>query len=625
MKKFFLTVLLIAGFAVSFAAGPGGGRQISDSCQVVAPNGDVFTYIFSQKRAVPAKSPIAKEPHVVGKTTVNKLVYSVFDFESGNGYVATLMGWADSNDYYEHITVPATVKYDGQDVPVTAINNLAFYNGWGITGLTIGSNVNAIFNSAFYGCRLPELYIPISVMMIRNFAFYRNPIEKVTFQYPSRKFPDLEMYNAAFSGMKIGALEIPARLKPNTYYQVDQGNPISFNPYLSQISLNPATGKWGAPTRAGEAADSCWFEIKNNALCVVSGPESNRCTTIVAYPPAAQGENFELSGNRMKVNGNAFSISPLRSICLKATAPASQEGVKIAAEDFAFSESMYLSSLTFDAQGEVDLGENVVRYCDDLEKITLGSGVTNYTSVDDVLYQPVEGGKALAVYPAGKTTTRFEVPGDVIRIASGAMSANTHLEEIILPQGLESIGEGAFYNCYSLKKADLPSSLEYIGDMGFMATQLEEITIPASLKTLGGDAFYNGYIDGTPTYISKVTVLAATPPVSPYGEVAGEIFNSRTLAEGKLILPDGVNHTVFTSHNAWKFTNIGFAGIEDVKSDYVSGFIIEGKTVTSTDATPVEVIGIDGTVLAKGTSVVVPCAGIYILRRAGKCAKITIP
>ena len=66
----------------------------------------------------------------------------------------------------------------------------------------------------------------------------------------------------------------------------------------------------------------------------------------------------------------------------------------------------------------------------------------------------------------------------------------TELEEITLPDSLESIGDYAFSECTELEEITLPDSLESIGDFAFFGCiGLEKITIPNSVTSIGEDAF----------------------------------------------------------------------------------------------------------------------------------------
>ena len=79
----------------------------------------------------------------LGYVTKDKLKYAVFQFDGAATPVATLVGWVDSYDYTPNIVVPDNVTFNGTSVPVTTIDDYAFINGWGITGLTLGKNLGA--------------------------------------------------------------------------------------------------------------------------------------------------------------------------------------------------------------------------------------------------------------------------------------------------------------------------------------------------------------------------------------------------------------------------------------------------------------------------------------------------
>ena len=67
------------------------------------------------------------------------------------------------------------------------------------------------------------------------------------------------------------------------------------------------------------------------------------------------------------------------------------------------------------------------------------------------------------------------------------------LSSITFPNTLISIGDEAFRNCKSLKSADLPESLKYIGFEAFRDSSLTSAYVPNSVGYVGGGAFYCCY------------------------------------------------------------------------------------------------------------------------------------
>jgi len=64
------------------------------------------------------------------------------------------------------------------------------------------------------------------------------------------------------------------------------------------------------------------------------------------------------------------------------------------------------------------------------------------------------------------------------------------IERIVLEEGVESIGDRAFYGCQLLRTMDLPSSLRMIGDSAFMGcTEIRVVEFNGPLDWIGQNAF----------------------------------------------------------------------------------------------------------------------------------------
>lgn len=63
--------------------------------------------------------------------------------------------------------------------------------------------------------------------------------------------------------------------------------------------------------------------------------------------------------------------------------------------------------------------------------------------------------------------------------------------EVIIPDGVTTIGENAFSYCENLKKVTIPNTVTSIGNYAFKeCRKLKSITIPNSVTSIGNFAFY---------------------------------------------------------------------------------------------------------------------------------------
>lgn len=88
------------------------------------------------------------------------------------------------------------------------------------------------------------------------------------------------------------------------------------------------------------------------------------------------------------------------------------------------------------------------------------------------------------------TEKRFVVPDGITEIGDGAFNDCTyHLEEVILPQSVERIGNSAFFYCKALKKIDIPSGVKTMGEWCFGGSTIKEIVIPKGVTRIEKYAF----------------------------------------------------------------------------------------------------------------------------------------
>ncbi len=166
---------------------------------------------------------------------------------------------------------------------------------------------------------------------------------------------------------------------------------------------------------------------------------------------------------------------------------------------------------------KVIIGKDVVSidftafaYCTALESFEVDPGNETFYANDGVLFQ--KSPSVLICYPAAKTDSSYTVPGGVtgiadrafmqcqlnnvkipdgvVSIGSGAFSYSTALNTVTLPSGLKKIDAYTFSCCSALQSMSIPDGVTEIGECAFEScTALESVEIPDSMKCIGEKAF----------------------------------------------------------------------------------------------------------------------------------------
>ena len=80
---------------------------------------------------------------------------------------------------------------------------------------------------------------------------------------------------------------------------------------------------------------------------------------------------------------------------------------------------------------------------------------------------------------------------DTSSIPDRAFASCAYITEIIIPEGVASIGIRAFYSCRGLEKVKLPDTLKTIGDDAFFACDgLKSVSFGNGLESIGMQAFF---------------------------------------------------------------------------------------------------------------------------------------
>lgn len=166
--------------------------------------------------------------------------------------------------------------------------------------------------------------------------------------------------------------------------------------------------------------------------------------------------------------------------------------------------------LTFDDKITC-IGANAFRKCTTLKSITIPNSVTKIedyafhycTSLDSVtIYDSVtsinewafDGCESLKdVYVNIKDLAVFSSSN----VICGNIGGDKHLfvdgcelTKLVIPNGVTTIGEKAFFLCRSIVSVDIPNSVTNIENRAFACCSLDSIVIPGSVISIGDSAFY---------------------------------------------------------------------------------------------------------------------------------------
>ena len=159
-----------------------------------------------------------------------------------------------------------------------------------------------------------------------------------------------------------------------------------------------------------------------------------------------------------------------------------------------------------------------------------------------------------------------------------------YTEHVELPNTLEKIGEGAFYNCISLQEINLPKSVGEIGEMAFMKCEsLKEVSIPEGVTNI------SEYLFAECESLESVNLSSKTTKI---GFCA---FSNTALTE--IDIPDSVEEIGFMAFYDCKFKSVtiprsvvsigeeafGYGDNEKHEVDKIKDFTIKGYKGTAAE------------------------------------------
>lgn len=142
---------------------------------------------------------------------------------------------------------------------------------------------------------------------------------------------------------------------------------------------------------------------------------------------------------------------------------------------YAFSNCSSLNAVTI-PESVSKIGNGVFFGCTSLTDIEVEDGNEYYVSLDGVLY--TKDMKQLVDYPAGKNMEKYTIPDGVVSIGGGAFGGSVVVPDMQFPDSMTEIGVEAFSKCASIKTIVLYENVKNIAEYAFIyCSDLESVTI----------------------------------------------------------------------------------------------------------------------------------------------------
>ena len=420
-------------------------------------------------------------PFVGGSATATSASSStlfgyVFGTSRYTGGTATQQYYSVSSSTIYYIPTSLTSVMIGDSV--TSIGSYVFYGCSGLTNITIPSSVTSIGNYAFYGCSgLTGVMLPDSVTGIGDRAFYNcSGLTNITI--PSSV---TSIGNYAFSdcsgltSVHITDLSAWCRISFKNY----TANPLckANNLYLNGTLITNLV----IPDSV-TSIESYAFSGYSELTSVMIG---DSVTSIESYAFSSCSEltSVMIGDSVTGIGDYAFyNCSGLTSL----TIPDSVTSIG----SYAFSNCSGLTSVTI-GNGVTSIGSSAFYGCSGL------TGVTIPDSVTSIGY--------LAFYNCTNLTS-VTIGDGVTSIRDHAFSGCSGLTSITIPDSVTSIGVSAFSGCSGLTSVHITdlsawckisfgdfdaNPLYYAHNLYLNSTLVTDLVIPDGVTTIGSCAFYN--------------------------------------------------------------------------------------------------------------------------------------
>lgn len=429
---------------------------------------------------------------------------------------------------------------------VTRIEERAFSNCDNLRSVVLTENVTRIGWSAFFGCRnMDSIYIPSSVTAIEQHAFdYCHNLtiygEKGSYAEEYAKKNELTFTTEPFQENTVewfidvnGTLTFYGK-GSIPYYALGQAPWYSQAPQIKALVLEEGITGIGAlafshcyhmirvtiPSTVTYIGDSAFQSCDALKEFIVDADNSDftayegvlfdkQRKTVLCYPESKEDKIYAIPDGVTTIADAAFNGAHFKNVML----PDSLRTI----EESAFMNCAELETVTV-PNGVTEI-PRMSFSCQNLRGIYIPASVKTiknpFSSYADklIIYGEkgsaaekfaLEEGYAFSDDEMPETFFAWELKNGVLTVSGMANmpdydynrrntpweAERANIRELVIEEGLTSVGDGAFHGCSNLQKVTLPSGITQIGDNAFAyCSALQEVALPDSLTSIGDGAF----------------------------------------------------------------------------------------------------------------------------------------
>ena len=457
----------------------------------------------------------------------------------------------------------------------------------------VAYSVTSIGERAFYWCEnLTAITIPESVTSIGEYAFF-NCSSLTAINIPEGV---TSIGDDAFSGCSnLTTITIPegvTSIGGGAFYECSS---------LTAINIPESVTSIGNATFYG-----C------SSLTAITIPESVTSIGNSTFYNCSSLTTITIPEGVTSIGDDAFSgCSSLTDINIPENSQLTSIG------DDAFAGCTSLTAITI-PEGVTSIGRYAFERCSSLTAVHISS-IEAWCKISFDVYDPNPLAYAHNLYLNGELITELVIPEGVTSIGYDAFYGCSSLTAITIPEGVTSIGGYAFYGCSSLTAITIPEGVTSIGFSAFSnCSSLITILLPKSVEYVDSKAFagcseltdvycYAEMVPSTETnafdgsYIEYATLhvpagaiesYKATAPWSSFGTIVSltnEKVTSITLNQSTATLTEGQTLTLIATIEPvyatdktliWSSTNPSVATVDNTGK--VTAIAPDTATITAT-------------------------------------------